>query len=241
MVTMTSNQTLFPEHIPIIVAGKELPLSEQKFLNYNPTNGTLLNQVSCANKEIVDQALEVAASAQKLWREMSPVKRGKVLFDICAILEDHADVISEILSIETGKILADAKGETAGAISLAQFFAGEGQRLFGRTLPSGIPNKTSATIRQPCGVAGLIVAANTPIANICWKVFPALICGNSIVLKASEDAPTLSWYFTKLLLKTELPDGCLNLIHGSGEETGSFLVKSSKLNILRGHQLLGRS
>ena len=92
--------------------------------------------------------------------------------------------IAEIVARETGKSPKEAFGETGGAIALGRFFAGEGQRLYGRTTTSGTPDKYAMTVRQPCGVAGLIIAANTPIANVAWKVFPALICGNAAVLKA---------------------------------------------------------
>ena len=97
--------------------------------------------------------------------------------------------VAAVVSAETGKSPKDAQGETDGAIELGYFIAGEGRRFYGRTMPSATPNRSAMTIRQPLGVAGLIIAANTPIANVAWKVFPALLCGNAAVLKASEDTP----------------------------------------------------
>ncbi len=108
----------------------------------------------------------------------------------------------------------------AAASQLGRFFAGEGQRLYGRTTTSGAPDKYAMTVRQPCGVAGLIIAANTPIANIAWKVFPALICGNAAVLKAAEDTPATSWLFAKIAHEAGLPPGVLNVIQGFGTEAG---------------------
>src|SRR5687767_9625291 len=102
--------------------------------------------------------------------------------------------------------------------------AGEGQRLYGRTTTSGAVNKYAMTIRQPVGVAGLIIAANTPIANVAWKVFPALICGNGVVLKAAEDTPITAWLFGSIASEAGLPPGVLNIVQGLGIEAGAPLV-----------------
>src|SRR5687767_15508502 len=102
--------------------------------------------------------------------------------------------------------------------------AGEGQRLYGRTTTSGAVNKYAMTIRQPVGVAGLIIAANTPIANAAWKVFPALVCGNAAVLKAAEDTPATAWVFAQIAHAAGLPAGLLNVVQGLGEEAGAPLV-----------------
>ena len=102
--------------------------------------------------------------------------------------------------------------------------AGEGRRLYGRTTTSAVPNKWAMTVREPLGVAGLIIAANTPIANVAWKVFPALVCGNTAVLKAAEDAPATAWFFGKLAHAAGLPPGVLNIVQGFGPEAGAPLV-----------------
>ncbi|MBL0713280.1 MAG: aldehyde dehydrogenase, partial [Desulfosarcina sp.] len=98
------------------------------------------------------------------------------------------------------------------------------RRLYGRTTTSAVPNKYAMTVRHPLGVAGLIIAANTPIANVAWKVFPALICGNTAILKAAEDTPATAWYFGKLATEAGLPPGVLNIVQGLGEEAGAPLV-----------------
>ena len=103
--------------------------------------------------------------------------------------EHRADDRARSSSRETGKSLKDATGETDAAIEMGFFVAGEGRRFYGRTTTSAVPNKAAMTIRQPLGVAGLIIAANTPIANVAWKAFPALLCGNAAIMKASEDTP----------------------------------------------------
>ena len=134
--------------------------------------------------------------------------------------------------METGKPPQDAKGEVAGAILQAEFFAGEGMRQYGRSLTSGIEGKYSHTVRQPRGVVGLIVPANTPIANIAWKVFPALVCGNTVVLKASEDAPRTATLFAEISREAGLHDGALNVIQGAGQTAGAALVQNPRVAVI---------
>ena len=112
-----------------------------------------------------------------------------------------------------------------------EFFAGEGMRLYGKTLTSGMSGKMSQTIRMPHGVVGLIVPANTPIANIAWKIFPALICGNTVVLKSSEDSPSVAYMIAELAKKAGLPNGVLNVIQGNGE-TGAALVDNTQVSLI---------
>jgi aldehyde dehydrogenase (NAD+) len=147
-------------------------------------------------------------------------------------LKDNSEEMAAVVARETGKCLKDAKGEVGAAVQLGLFYASEGQRLYGRTTTSGVQNKYAMTVRQPIGVAGLIIAANTPIANIAWKVFPALICGNSAVLKAAEDTPITAWYFGRLAQEAGLPAGVLNIIQGLGHEAGSALVEHSAVGVI---------
>jgi aldehyde dehydrogenase (NAD+) len=139
---------------------------------------------------------------------------------------------AEIVAAETGKSRKDAAGEVGGAIQLGLFFAGEGQRLYGRTTTSGTPHRQAMTVREPIGVAGLIVPANTPIANIAWKVFPALICGNATVLKAAEDTPGVAWLFAACAKEASLPPGLLNVLQGLGAEAGAALVAHPQVDVI---------
>jgi aldehyde dehydrogenase (NAD+) len=115
--------------------------------------------------------------------------------------------------------------ETGGACALGLFMAGEGRRLYGRTTTSATPDRNAMTVREPLGVAGLIVAANTPVANVAWKVFPALVCGNTVVLKPADDAPLTAWLFGEIARDAGLPPGVLNIVHGRGEAAGRALVE----------------
>jgi aldehyde dehydrogenase (NAD+) len=137
-----------------------------------------------------------------------------------------------VVALETGKSYKSALAETDGAVALGLFMAGEGQRLYGRTTTSGVPNRYAMTIRQPIGVAGLIIPANTPIANVAWKIFPALICGNSAVLKAAEDTPVTAWLFGQIAHQAGVPAGVLNIVQGYGDEAGAPLVANPDVGVI---------
>ncbi|MGN7613719.1 aldehyde dehydrogenase family protein, partial [Magnetococcales bacterium HHB-1] len=207
-------------------------LNNQTFDKFEPHSGQKLYDVARSSEKDVHEAIHVAAKAQKSWSNRTPVERGDILQKFTQALQQHKEELAEIVARETGKSNKDALGETGGAIQQGFFWAGEGMRLFGRTLPSGVPGKFSATIRQPHGVAGLIVPANTPIANIAWKIFPALICGNAVVLKAAEDAPATAWLVARIAKEAGLPAGLLNVIQGLGPEAGQPLVEDERVAVI---------
>ncbi|PSN10077.1 aldehyde dehydrogenase, partial [filamentous cyanobacterium CCT1] len=217
--------TNIPATIPNWINGKEQTAQGgEVFANLSPATGEILCQVARSREVDVAQAVEAAKQAQPAWAEMPAVQRGNVLHEIVLGMKQHQAEIAEIVAAETGKAYKEAYGETGGAIALGLFYASEGQRLYGCTTTSGTPNKYAMTVRHPLGVAGLIIAANTPIANVAWKVFPALICGNTAVLKAAEDTPATAWIFGKVAQEAGLPPGVLNVIQGYGEEAGAPLV-----------------
>jgi alpha-ketoglutaric semialdehyde dehydrogenase len=202
------------------------------FKKLNPVNGQVLCKAARSDHIDVKKAIETAKKTHLDWAATPPVARGMILHDIVRGMKTRQREIAEIVAAETGKSYKEAYGETGGAIALGLFYAGEGQRLYGRTTTSGVPNKYAMTIRQPIGVAGLIIAANTPIANVAWKVFPALICGNSVVLKAAEDTPATAWIFGKIAQEAGLPAGVLNIIQGYGEEAGAPLVEHQDVGVV---------
>lgn len=206
--------------------------SGRTFDKLSPHDGGLLCQAPRSETLDVDLAVAAAKAAQPEWAAMPPVRRGELLYDICAGLEARRDDIARAVAQETGKSHKEALGETAGAIALGRFFAGEGQRLYGRTTTSGGADRYAMTVRQPCGVAALIIAANTPIANVAWKVFPALICGNGVVLKSAEDTPATAAIFARLAQDAGLPAGVFNLVHGYGEECGAPLVQHADVDVI---------
>jgi alpha-ketoglutaric semialdehyde dehydrogenase len=219
--------------IPNWINGHESePVGDGWMDKFNPQTGELLCQVADSTLVDVSTAITAADTAFSDWSELTPVKRGQILADIVAVMKHRADELADCIAVETGKPPQDAKGEVGGSILQGEFFAGEGMRLYGRSLTSGMPGKQSFTVRQPRGIAGLIVPANTPIANIAWKTFPALICGNTVVLKAAEDAPRIALLFAQLTKEAGLPDGVFNVIQGRGQPAGMSLVEDPRVAVL---------
>lgn len=198
---------------------------------YNPHSGEQLNEVADSSSQQIEQAVCVAKEAFIGWSETTPVARGQILFEFSKLMSLNSEELAQCIALETGKPPVDAAGEVSAAISQAQFFAGEGMRLNGKSLTSSMHGKTSFTVREPHGIVGLIVPANTPIANIAWKIFPALICGNTIILKASEDAPSVSILMAKLAQQAGLPNGVLNVIQGS-KNAGEAIVKNDLISLI---------
>lgn len=199
---------------------------------YNPHLGSIMCKVTSSKDEDVNIAVSAAEKAFIEWSNLTAIKRGQLLMSLVNIMKQSRQVLANCVAIETGKPIKDALGEVDGAIMQGEYFATEGMRLHGRTLTSGMPGKQSFTIKQPHGIAGLIVPANTPIANIAWKVFPALICGNTIVLKASEDAPETAILFAQFAKEAGIGDGVLNVIQGTGLDAGSAIVNHPKISVI---------
>ncbi|MDA1185442.1 MAG: aldehyde dehydrogenase family protein [Acidobacteria bacterium] len=195
------------------------------FSKTDPATGLAVCEVARSTASDVSRAVERAKQAQPAWAAMTPVARGDILRQIALLMREHRAELAELVAKETGKSRKDARGETDAAIEMGFFVAGEGRRFYGQTTTSAVPNKTAMTVRQPLGVAGLIIAANTPIANVAWKAFPALLCGNAAVMKASEDTPLSAWAFGVLAREAGVPDGVYSTLHGFGEEAGAPLVE----------------
>jgi aldehyde dehydrogenase (NAD+) len=232
-----------PTTIPNWIAGKEVEAaSGETFPKVSPVSGKVLSGAARSRAGDVERAIQSARNAQKDWAGRTPVERGDLLLAITQAMRRHENEIAAIVAAETGMSLKQARGETGGAIAQGEFMAGEGRRLYGRTTTSAVPNKYAMTVRQPLGVAGLIIAANTPIANVAWKVFPALVCGNTAVLKAAEDTPATAWVFGRLVHEVGLPPGVLNIIQGYGEEAGGPLVAHTGVDVVSftGSSAVGR-
>lgn len=225
--------SIVPSRIPNCIGGRDVaPASDAWFAKVNPHNASPLWQVARSGAPDVQCAIAAAEAAQPAWADAPPVRRGELLRAVAAAMEQRRDDIAGVVALETGKSFKDALGETAGAIALAHFYAGEGQRLYGRTTTSATAHRHVQTVREPIGVAGLIVAANTPIANVAWKLFPALICGNAAVLKAAEDTPATAWLTHAIARHAGLPDGLFNVIQGYGEEAGAAIVASARVPVI---------
>ncbi len=215
------------------IAGRSVPaVGGAWFEKRSPHDGRLLASCARSGAADVDAGVSAAAAALGEWAATPPVKRGEILRSVCAGLRERRLALAAMVAQETGKSPSAALGETDGSILLGEFFAGEGQRLFGRTMTSAVPHRLNYTVRQPIGIAGLIVPANTPIANVAWKMFPALICGNTAVLKSAEDAPGTAALVAEIAEAAGLPPGVLNVVHGIGAEAGSALVAHPEVGVV---------
>src|SRR3989338_7273014 len=240
---MTMEKAVIPAQIPNWIQGQERPaLAGEMFDKLNPAPGRHLCGVARSRVGDILQAVRSARESQPVWAETPPVIRGEILHEMAERLRKRREEVAQIVALETGKSFKSALAETDGAVALGFFMAGEGQRLYGRTTTSGIPNRYAMTVRQPIGVAGLIIPANTPIANVAWKVFPALICGNSAVLKAAEDSPVTAWVFGAIAQQAGIPAGVLNIVQGYGDEAGAPLGENSDVGVISftGSTVVGR-
>ena len=215
-----------PAVIPNLVAGVDAPAVDAlTFSKVDPATGREICRVARSTAADIERAVAAAKQAQPAWAAMTAVKRGDILRQIALLMRERRDAIASLVARETGKSKKDALGETDAAIEMGFFVAGEGRRFYGQTTTSAVPNKAAMVVRQPLGVAGLIIAANTPIANVAWKAFPALLCGNAAILKAAEDTPLSAWAFGLLAREAGVPDGVYATIHGMGPEAGAPLIE----------------
>ena len=222
-----------PADIGNWIGGHEAPAhSDAWFPKLSPIDGRQLWRAARSDDSDVTRAVDAAREAQRGWAALPGVERGMHLHRVVRALQDNQEAIARVVAAETGKSLKDAMGETGGAIQLGLFYASEGQRMYGRTTTSGVPHRQAMTLRQPIGIAGLIVPANTPIANVAWKVFPALVCGNTAVLKAAEQTPATAWLFAKHVHGAGLPPGVLNVVQGMGAEAGAALVEHPDIGVI---------
>ena len=208
------------------IGSELLPSTDGRtFTKKDPATGRAICEVARSSAADVALAVVKARAAQPAWAATTVVKRGDILRNVALLMRERRDAIAALVAQETGKSRKDALGETDAAIEMGFFVAGEGRRFYGQTTTSAVPNKSAMVVRQPLGVAGLIIAANTPIANVAWKAFPALLCGNAAILKAAEDTPLSAWAFGLLAREAGVPDGVYTTLHGFGEEAGAPLVE----------------
>jgi alpha-ketoglutaric semialdehyde dehydrogenase len=218
--------TVIPSVVPNQIGGGDtLAVEGRTFQKIDPATGRPICEVARSTAADVRRAVEIAVKAQPGWAATTVVRRGEILRQIALLMREHRSAIAELVARETGKSKKDALGETDAAIEMGFFVAGEGRRFYGQTTTSAVPNKSAMVVRQSLGVAGLIIAANTPIANVAWKAFPALLCGNAAILKAAEDTPLSAWAFAVLAREGGIPEGVYTTLHGFGEEAGAPLVE----------------
>ena len=199
--------------------------SGKTFLNHNPANvDDVVGEFQASGEADVDRAVKAARAAYRHWRLVPAPKRGEILYRTGELLLRHKEKLARDMTREMGKVLSETRGDVQEAADTAFYMAGEGRRLFGQTTPSELPDKFAMSVRMPVGVCGMITPWNFPMAIPSWKLFPALVCGNTCVIKPAEDTPLSTINLVELLLEAGLPDGVVNIVTGFGPDAGAPLV-----------------
>ncbi len=202
------------------------------FRTINPANEELVADIAQADIADVDAAVKAASNAFKAWRLTPAPLRGEILFKVGDILKQKKEELAQLLTRDMGKVIAEARGDVQEAIDMAYFMGGEGRRLLGYTAPVEMPNKFGMAVRDPSGVVGLITPWNFPIAVPSWKIFPALVAGNTIIWKPSPETPAISAAFVKVFEEAGIPAGVFNLIMAPGAEVAKALVSHPNVRVL---------
>jgi aldehyde dehydrogenase (NAD+) len=223
-----------PETFGNFIAGAWVPaVSGQAFENKNPADqGELLGTFADSGPEDVERAVAAAREAFPKWRALPAPKRGEILYRAAEILVRRKEEFSRDMTREMGKVLDETRGDVQEAIDMTYYMAGEGRRQFGQTTPSELPNKFQMSVRMPVGIAGLITPWNFPMAIPSWKMMPALILGNTVVVKPATDTPLSVVNLIRALEEAGLPAGVVNMVTGGGSRVGAPLMHHKDVGIV---------
>jgi acyl-CoA reductase-like NAD-dependent aldehyde dehydrogenase len=200
--------------------------------NRNPADTRdLIGSFPDSDQRDVHAAVQAAQRAYTSWRLLPAPKRGEILFKAAQLLVERKEQFAHDMTREMGKVLKETRGDIQEAIDMMFFMAGEGRRLHGQTTPSELPNKFQMSVRQPLGVCGLITPWNFPMAIPSWKILPALIIGNTVVIKPAPDTPLSTYNLVQCLIDAGLPDGVLNIVSG-GAEVGEPLIQHPDVKVI---------
>ena len=210
-----------------LIGGEWLPsASGQTFQNINPADHSdIVGIFPSSNAEDVALAVAAAKNAFATWRLVPAPKRAEILYRTGELLTQRKEEYAQLMTREMGKVLAETRGDVQEAIDTAFYMAGEGRRLYGQTTPSELHNKFAMSIRMPVGVCAMIAPWNFPMAIPSWKLFPALVSGNTCVIKPAEDTPLSTYNLVQTLIDAGLPAGVVNIVAGFGPEAGAPLVE----------------
>jgi aldehyde dehydrogenase (NAD+) len=223
----------YPKLVPHWIADVEvMPKDGTTFEKRNPATDDVIAQVARGGAAEVAHAVSSAAGACEEWARTPVPKRGAILGRAAQLLREREQEFGEIIQAETGKPWKNAVAEVGSSAELAVFMEGEGSRLYGKTLPSPIPNRTVQTLRSPIGICAGIMPFNSPLAGIAWKAFPALLCGNAIVAKSHELTPYTAVAFGRLLKDAGLPVGVYGAVQGFGPDAGAPLVQDDRVGVV---------
>jgi acyl-CoA reductase-like NAD-dependent aldehyde dehydrogenase len=228
-VLKTSRSPYGPQIVGSHLINGKLKRGENHFDSLNPADlSDVVGTFPAATKKDVEEAVRAANAAYEKWRKVPAPVRGNAIGRLAQVLEREKESLARIITREIGKTLKESIGEVQEAIDTAYFFQSEGRRLYGQTVPSELPQKELMTYRRPLGVCLMITASNFPFAVPSWKIIPALLAGNTVLWKSSQDAPATALSFALCFQEAGFPAGVVNLIHGdgaTGEECLSFVEK----------------
>ncbi len=217
--------------------------SGEVFENRNPANrDELIGKFQKSNIQDVNEAVAAAKEAFKTWSLFPAPRRAEILYKLGQRLIEKKEEYSQEMTREMGKIIKETRGDVQEAIDTSFLLAGEGRRMFGQTVPSEIPNKFAMSVRMPLGVCALITPWNFPMAILSWKLLPALVCGNTVVIKPATDTPLSAYNLVKTCEEVGIPRGVVNLVTGSGSKVGVPMTqhKDIKLVSFTGSTEIGR-
>ncbi len=207
--------------------------SGKVFENRNPANWSeVIGTFPRSGKQDVDAAVRAARVAFEKWRVVPAPRRGDILRKVGDILAARKEDLARLMTREMGKVLVETRGDIQEGIDTAYYAAGESRRLFGKTAPSELPNKFDMAIRVPIGVAGVVTPWNFPMAIPTWKIFPALLCGNTVGFKPASDTPATGTALVEILLEAGIPEGVMNIVHGGGTEVGMAIVEHPDIDLI---------
>ena len=219
--------TVVPKVLKNFIGGEWIEsTSGRAFENRNPANNDdLVGMFPSSTAEDVDAAVQAASAAADPWRLTPAPKRAEILYRAAETLVRRKEELAREMTREMGKVLAETRGDVQEAIDMTYYMAGEGRRLEGETTPSELRNKFAMCVRQPLGVCGMITPWNFPMAIPSWKIMPALVCGNTVVIKPAEDTPLSTYNLAQILSEAGLPRGVVNVVNGQGPDVGAPLVQ----------------
>lgn len=198
----------------------------------NPATKEVVVSVPLANQDKVDEAVRVAKRAQKEWALVPAPQRAEVLFEVGRIMKEKKEHLSQLLTLENGKVLEEARGEVQEGIDMAFYMAGEGRRLFGQTTNAELKDKFAMSVRAPVGVVGIITPWNFPIAIATWKSFPAIVAGNAVIWKPATETPMMAFELAKIFETAGLPKGVVNVVFGTGSTVGEAMVQHQDIRVI---------
>jgi aldehyde dehydrogenase (NAD+) len=237
MTATASSQTASPTEAPtfrLFIAGEWCEsTSGATFESVNPADTRdVIGRFQAGTAADVGMAVRAADMAFARWSRTPAPKRGEILYRFGALMAEHKERLSQAMSREMGKVIAEARGDVQEGIDIAFLMAGEGRRMFGDTVPSELPDKWAMSIRQPLGVAGIITPWNFPMAIPCWKMMPALVAGNTVVFKPASDTPHCATLLVELMAEAGFPAGTVNLVTGAGAGVGDAIVDSPDVPVI---------